>query len=314
MKNRLPILLAFVAVSAIGCDLAEPRPAIQVDPSQAKARAAEIALLVAVVEGSSPTNPVPDGPSPSPSSDICDNCNGRGEVGDSRHMFPCEPCGGTGRVVRARASSESCGPPDETAEDDDEQATSDTSEPAKSATGYRTVTDAVSGITADRPTIVMISRQNCPPCDRWLVTDAPAYDRNGWEVTKVDISTTNGAPAGTPSFRVFDGKRWHGFDGYMTFGDCRRLLGLEAEATPATQRLANGPRQYSHTWTWPRSHGGIADHLMNAPNHRLSREALIGKSQLELEELHSRLHRGEVTRGMVQQSACPSCATVRTRR
>ncbi len=45
---------------------------------------------------------------PQPVSDICENCNGRGKVGDGTIMVTCQECGGSGKK-----KSGSGGPPDD---------------------------------------------------------------------------------------------------------------------------------------------------------------------------------------------------------
>lgn len=36
-------------------------------------------------------------PTPAPPSGVCENCEGRGYVGDGTVRVPCQPCGGTGK-------------------------------------------------------------------------------------------------------------------------------------------------------------------------------------------------------------------------
>ena len=321
MRSWTGLTAALVATLAIGCTPVDPRPSVKFDPRQAEAVTAEVSFLVAALTEGQPAVPTPV--NPSPGGDICENCNGRGKVGDSRVMFDCDPCGGTGRIVRASSDSPADPAGDDAPFEAGDESDTESEQPASQSqrTGYRTVTDSVTGVTTDRPTIVMITRPNCPPCDLWWSTDRPAYVRNGWDVPDpVDASTTSPATGPTPSFRVFTGQEWRGFDGFMNFGDCRRLLSGGADAATAANsassaktsaRLANGPRRYAHTWSWPASDGGIADHLMKQSRHGLSREALVGKSQRELEELHSKIHLGLETSAGFRQSSCPDCATVR---
>lgn len=49
-----------------------------------------------------PPAPSPVNPTPAPSS-ICDNCNGRGKVGDGTVMLTCPVCNGSGKKVAAEA-------------------------------------------------------------------------------------------------------------------------------------------------------------------------------------------------------------------
>jgi DnaJ-class molecular chaperone len=40
-------------------------------------------------------------PTPTPSSDQCDNCNGTGKIGDGRIVLECPACKGTGKKIKS---------------------------------------------------------------------------------------------------------------------------------------------------------------------------------------------------------------------
>lgn len=52
-------------------------------------------LAFEIVASSTPA-PAPS-PSPTPASDVCDSCDGKGQVGDGTVMLTCGACGGTGK-------------------------------------------------------------------------------------------------------------------------------------------------------------------------------------------------------------------------
>lgn len=60
----------------------------------------ELAAAVAleVLGGATPQ----PGPSPAPSGDVCEDCNGLGKVGDGVVMFTCDTCGGTGKKTSSK--------------------------------------------------------------------------------------------------------------------------------------------------------------------------------------------------------------------
>ena len=58
--------------------------------------------ILATRRPATPVTPKPGpGPAPAPVSDICDNCNGVGKVGDGRTMLTCPVCNGSGKKTKA---------------------------------------------------------------------------------------------------------------------------------------------------------------------------------------------------------------------
>tara|TARA_R100000234_G_scaffold117501_1_gene96072 strand:- start:249 stop:605 length:357 start_codon:yes stop_codon:yes gene_type:complete len=43
---------------------------------------------------------VQDEPSPNPDSEVCENCNGTGKIGDGQVTFQCTVCDGTGKITK----------------------------------------------------------------------------------------------------------------------------------------------------------------------------------------------------------------------
>lgn len=66
-------------------------------PLTASASYVNLAAGVLALHSASVIVPTPS-PTPAPKPGICENCNGKGKVGDGTIMLPCVPCGGTGRI------------------------------------------------------------------------------------------------------------------------------------------------------------------------------------------------------------------------
>ena len=79
-------LMSFCLLS--GCELEEPKDVLSI---QEKCAIGAYLSLSVVDRGDI-------APTPSPSGDICEECAGKGSVGDGVIMFKCEACNGTGRV------------------------------------------------------------------------------------------------------------------------------------------------------------------------------------------------------------------------
>ena len=179
------------------------------------------------------------------------------------------------------------------------------------------------------PTVVMVTQSSCPPCDRWWRDERPKWLSMGWDVVKVQ---TTGTPVRlTPTFRIFDAGRWVGFSGFMGVDAGTSVLRGETRAASFEKRgnpssrsfsqlattnsqlssrnsqlsLPNGRHQARGEWSFP---GGISDHLRGA-NHGLSTSQLVGRSQAELEALHSALHEG---RGVAVRESTRWEGTLRT--
>ena len=81
-------LIVFTVV-AVGCVHSLPHDDVSITADLAAETAREMVRLRHEIQ---PT-PVPP---PAPSG-VCDNCEGRGYVGDGRIKVKCEPCNGTGK-------------------------------------------------------------------------------------------------------------------------------------------------------------------------------------------------------------------------
>ena len=133
-------------------------------PEEAKA----LWVLLAKTAETSEVIPVP---TPEPVSDICENCNGRGKVGDGTIMRICPVCDGTGKRVNSSIPISDGWPP-------------------KDSLAF--------AIPAKRHAeLEVFTRDNCGPCERLQET----YDElrtQGWIITEVQA-----AEGVTPRSRVW---------------------------------------------------------------------------------------------------------------
>lgn len=82
-------------------------------------------------------------------------------------------------------------------------------------------TDPQTGLTAEKPTVFMLSTDGCGWCVRWKNDVQPWVQSSGqWKVEE-----RYGLRARIyPTFRIWTGKRWLGHEGYMDRNTFRRLL------------------------------------------------------------------------------------------
>jgi hypothetical protein len=180
--------------------------------------------------------------------------------------------------------------------------------------------DSVSGYTATGPTVVMISRSWCGPCQRWKSGPMPAELRSKKWHLHIDEKA---AAAAFPTFRVFDGKNWHTHVGPLTGADMRRMLGSPelfnkqasaAQVAPTAMRL---PEYTIGNTPWSAS--SLRQHLYTHSNHRYPPGSLDGMSLAELRHLHNSDHhlgrsttdfavmRTSASVGASVSDFCPTC-------
>lgn len=82
--NRIFISFAFLVTAFIGCERSD-----SFQPGDAELACASARAIVSATKDAPPSPPQPEG--------ICENCNGRGKVGDGRVMVTCPVCKGTGK-------------------------------------------------------------------------------------------------------------------------------------------------------------------------------------------------------------------------
>lgn len=77
-----------------------------------------------------------------PVSDVCENCDGTGKLGDGRVFVDCPVCDGTGKRTNKTATS----------------------------------------VVVQKSAIVIYTRPFCPPCKKWKQVEKPKLEAKGWVV------------------------------------------------------------------------------------------------------------------------------------
>jgi hypothetical protein len=101
--------------------------------------------------------------------------------------------------------------------------------------------DPVTGYQATKPTIVMISRDWCGPCQQWKAGPMPGQIvAKGWEL----VYNTDAPARLFPTYRIFDGKDWRTVEGQLTSPKLRQAIDAQdvLESQPAEQRRIIQPR------------------------------------------------------------------------
>ena len=150
--------------------------------------------------------------------------------------------------------------------------------------------DPVTGYAATKPAVVMISRSWCGPCQAFRRGTMPGkLQSQGWDFV---VNETAAAKV-FPTYRVFDGSRWHTVSGVLTGLRLRMILNPRfVPAVPTRERVEVLPTSTSWTVTgqpWTRE--SLVDHLATNPNHGHSRARLEAMSFGELDRLHTSDHR-----------------------
>ena len=187
--------------------------------------------------------------------------------------------------------------------------------------GRAVAVDPVTGIAVGGPSIIQFSTQGCLPCVRWELEEKPKYLRQGWEVPAPVYGTV--APA-YPSFRVYDGKRWHAHTGWLSGADVRRMLGgAVSSSSPrvsAGAAMVSAPAAAASGRDWliggqPWTRQGLINHLATHSSHGHSRAQLQAMSFGQLNALHNADHESQRSpmRSTVM-SGCPggSCPPARS--
>ena len=96
----------------------------------------------------------------------------------------------------------------------------------------------ISGKEIYRPTIFMITNGHCSVCDRWYAMFAEALIAKGWHVEAV-VGDYRGVHL-YPTFSIYDLKKWHRQDGFMTMEGLNKILGrvVQEAKTPISSRLS----------------------------------------------------------------------------
>lgn len=179
------------------------------------------------------------------------------------------------------------------------------------------IVDPVTGVSVGGPAIVMLSLNGCQPCALWQAQERPKYTRQGWEVP----APVFGAAAPVyPSFRIYDGKKWHAHNGWLSGDDVRRLLNGSSAASNSNPALegsgaavVRGPAAaVAHVsgrdWLiggQPWTRRSLINHLATHSSHGHSLAQLQGMSFEQLNALHNADH--ESQRAPVRSVVTSSC-------
>ena len=148
-------------------------------------------LIATTVEADTSPAPTP----PEPDSDICENCNGRGKVGDGTVMRICPVCDGTGKKKKSGLMSSGWPPKDISFE--------------ASRMGQRK--------------LLIYHSKNCQPCSA-LMAIVPELRRVGW-----DVEARLVADGIVPTTRVTVDGRTAEIQGYKGRSDYLSVLGSIAK-------------------------------------------------------------------------------------
>jgi hypothetical protein len=167
-------ILILILLGSVGCD----RLGVRLTTPDISAEKAHVSVVLAChVVGliGEPAKPDDEGDK----TGKCENCNGKGKVGDGRVMVTCEVCGGTGKATK--------------------EIESESQEPKAAPTVKR----------VDMYTFV----SGCPACDAWLHKEEAVWRSHGFDVRSVPYEGLKKAPV----FRVFDGDYVGEFDKSLTW-------------------------------------------------------------------------------------------------
>lgn len=147
--------------------------------------------------------------------------------------------------------------------------------------------DPTTGFAATKPAVVMISRPWCGPCQAWKNGPMPGQlVSQGW-----DFAVDENASAKVfPTYRIFDGRKWHTVSGPLTPLRLRMVLSLTIRpAIPMRERVQSQGTSWpidSEPWT----RESLIDHLVNSPNHQYNRQSIEGLTFEQIDKLHTEDH------------------------
>jgi len=202
------------------------------------------------------------------------------------------------------------------------------------------VVDPVTGKSVVGPSIIAMSTPGCPPCIEWwngriqpdgvrTMSMRQQFQEKRWNV----YSHTGGASR-YPSYRVYDGKRWHSHTGFLTGEHVKQMLAASGEVSSVS--VSKSPKvAVSETWKSipeytlngvPWTASGLRNHLYTHSNHRHEPGSLDHLTLEELRRLHNAEHKygkAAVNRVQAQVSSavyaaasdyCPTCPQQRQSR
>lgn len=195
------------------------------------------------------------------------------------------------------------------------------------------VVDSVTGRTVAGPSIIAMSTPGCPPCIEWwngrVQPDGSRTMsmRQRFQDAKWNVYSHTGGASRYPSYRIYDGKRWHSHTGFLTGADVQRMLNAGGEVSSVS--ISSPPKLgVSETWKSipeytiggvPWTASALRNHLYTHSNHRHAPGSLDHLTLEELRQLHNAEHRyGKAAVNSVQAKLssavynaasdyCPTC-------
>ncbi|MEM8668747.1 MAG: hypothetical protein AAGG48_14600 [Planctomycetota bacterium] len=265
-------------------------------------------IAQAVMSGPSIT---PD--TPTPSSDKCENCDGRGKLGDGRVATICPVCDGTGKTTSAASAG---WPPRSTLVIENPDCDCESCDCKNCDCG------SCKPIETPRRhnEIDVHTMENCGGCDDWKLRYWSPTERVGWELEECGLLPEHTV---APSFTVWLQGRAYTHSGYMNPSDLQaimdrhygRKLVSNSPSTSKRDQLLSTPS--IQQWTHPRTQS-LKAHLEGWPHNFDT----TGLSYSEMKRLHNNHHEeiGPVNAAQLKaksfnvSSSCPSgnCPTSMT--
>ncbi len=126
----------------------------------------------------------PNLPDNKPSSDVCENCGGKGRLGDGTVSVDCPACV-DGKVIADKSPF-----------------------PEPSVVSSAKPEPVI-------PTITIYKSSSCIQCDKWMIQEAPQFEKVGWKIEPKYVDGDRSFRT-LPTFHVKDYKKEFTFEGYMT--------------------------------------------------------------------------------------------------
>jgi thiol-disulfide isomerase/thioredoxin len=174
------------------------------------------------------------------------------------------------------------------------------------------VVDPLTGISVDRPTVIMVSAAWCGPCQTFKQGPMPAeLVSKGWVFLPIDVTEEQWKHVKVrlyPTFRIYNGARWVQVDGVLTPAKMKSALGTTGPVRQVLQNTfsSSQPVDAMYRPRWQNNDGksrmrhAVEDHGID----------IRGKSESqvlrEMDAYHDRFGGGHpVKLASFQSSGCP---------
>lgn len=192
--------------------------------------------------------------------------------------------------------------------------------------------DHVTGIRVTKPSIIMLTTPGCIHCVRWWDGEFTASGqrkksmRQQFKDKNWFVDSHTGSASRYPTFRVYDGKRWHTHVGFMTAADVNRMLSTAVSFEQNESQIGAdwGSLPEYTIGGVPWTANSLRNHLYTHANHRYASGSLDQLSLDELRKLHNAEHKlGKAAVQSVQSQIgkavsaatddyCPTCPQQRS--